>query len=105
MTSTAPAVAVYRSLLRHGKKLQDYNLRSYAIRRTKTGFRNGKSLSGYVSRFCACIAANMLRRFDLFHRQDASAALQEAEQQLQVLKRQSLISGLYPSAKSVMESA
>ena len=60
---------------------QDYNFRMYALRRTRTGYSEARDLAG----------------------DSAAAALAYGRDQLQVLKRQALISQLYPSALSVME--
>jgi len=73
--------SLYRSLLREARKMSDYNFRSYALRRVKTGFENNRHLVG----------------------EDAQRALQEGQIQFETLKRQSMISQMYPSATSVMD--
>lgn len=39
-------LALYRALLRQGKLLQDYNFRSYALRRIKAGYQRHQHLQG-----------------------------------------------------------
>eukprot|EP00934_Nitzschia_sp_Nitz4_P000772 Nitzschia sp. Nitz4//scaffold146_size56529//10442//10866//NITZ4_006570-RA/size56529-augustus-gene-0.2-mRNA-1//-1//CDS//3329536617//772//frame0 len=81
MTSAA-TITLYRTMLRQAKQMNDYNFRSHAVRRVKAGFHQNKALTG----------------------EEATAAFQEGEKQLQVLQRQVIIGKLYPSARSVMES-
>ena len=40
---------------------------------------------------------------NLHNREEAQAAIQEGQQQLEVLRRQAVLGKLYPSARSVME--
>jgi len=68
--------------MRQAKRMNDYNFRSYAIRRVRAGFDRNLLLEGDAAR----------------------AALKEGEEQLAMLTRQSAISRLYPSAQSVMEA-
>mmetsp|Transcript_27832 Transcript_27832/g.46029 ORF Transcript_27832/g.46029 Transcript_27832/m.46029 type:complete len:85 (+) Transcript_27832:113-367(+) len=76
------AVHLYKRLMREARQMQDYNFRMYAIRRIRAGYNQNRVLQG----------------------QAADEALLEGEKQLAVLTRQSVISRLYPSAKSVMET-
>lgn len=39
------------------------------------------------------------------NREEAAAAIQDGERQLEVLKRQVILGKLYPSARSVMEAS
>mmetsp|Transcript_16796 Transcript_16796/g.22990 ORF Transcript_16796/g.22990 Transcript_16796/m.22990 type:complete len:84 (-) Transcript_16796:398-649(-) len=80
MTSTQ--LSLFRTLLREAKKMNDYNFRSYAVRRVKTGFNANRNLQG----------------------EEATAAITEGVKQLEVLKRQVVLGQLYPSEHSVMES-
>ncbi len=41
-----PPIHLYRSMLRVSKQVNDYNFRSYAIRRVKTGWRLNQNLIG-----------------------------------------------------------
>ena len=50
------------------------------------------------------ISAFFLSLLIFCDRQEAAAAIQEGQQQFQVLKRQATIGKLYPSAASVMDS-
>jgi len=67
--------------MRQARQVNDYNFRSYAVRRVKTGFYMNRDLQG----------------------DEAAAALTEAQEQLEVLRRQVIVGNLYPSARSVME--
>lgn len=78
---TTTTLNLYRSLLRQAHSMKDYNFRSYAMRRVKVGFKKSSHLQG----------------------EEAAAAIKEGEKQLAMLQRQAALSGMYPSAKSVME--
>lgn len=82
MSSATKSISLYRALLRNARSITDYNFRSYAIRRIKHGFEKNRSLSGEA----------------------LEAAFKEGESNLAVVQRQSTLSKLYPSARSVMES-
>ncbi|KAL7465432.1 hypothetical protein ACHAXS_005756 [Conticribra weissflogii] len=81
MSSPQAPMALFRSLLREAKKVDNYNFRHYAIRRTRAGFTANRDLTG----------------------NEAVVALQEGQEQLEVLKRQVVLGTLYPSSRSVME--
>eukprot|EP00978_Attheya_sp_CCMP212_P016066 scaffold41806_cov49-Attheya_sp.AAC.3 len=84
MTAVAAATApttLYRSLLREARKVKDYNFRSYALRRVKTDFVANRELKGG----------------------ETTNAINQGLQHLDMLKRQSALSQLYPSVLSVME--
>eukprot|EP00579_Thalassiosira_antarctica_P007980 CAMPEP_0201882730 /NCGR_PEP_ID=MMETSP0902-20130614/14373_1 /ASSEMBLY_ACC=CAM_ASM_000551 /TAXON_ID=420261 /ORGANISM="Thalassiosira antarctica, Strain CCMP982" /LENGTH=84 /DNA_ID=CAMNT_0048411319 /DNA_START=71 /DNA_END=325 /DNA_ORIENTATION=- len=81
MSASNASLSLFRTLLRESKKVDNYNFRHYAIRRVKVGFQLNKDLTG----------------------NEAGLAFREGEEQLDILKRQVVIGGLYPSAKSVME--
>lgn len=74
-------LGLFRSLLRQAGRMEDYNFRAYAQRRVAMGFQEGKALSG----------------------EQAAREYQEGLKNLEMLKRQVLISHLYPSKRSVME--
>jgi len=78
----ASSTSLLRSLLREAGKMNDYNFRSYALRRVKGGFQKNQSLQG----------------------SEAAAAIQVGQEQLEVLKRQAIIGNLYPSETNVMET-
>ena len=74
-------LSLFRGLLRHAGRMEDYNFRSYAKRRVVLGFTEGKGLSGEA----------------------AAREYQEGLKNLEMMKRQALLSHLYPSKRSVME--
>ena len=45
---TQPPVLLFRRLMREAKRMNDYNFRSYAIRRVRAGFDRNLLLEGYV---------------------------------------------------------
>jgi Complex 1 protein (LYR family) len=110
-------LSLYRALIRQGQQVKDYNFRSYAIRRTKAGFRRNRNLRGYVRSLCCAFfftVTEVVRYahtilysshvfFMKFVREEAAAALRDGEEQLKILQRQAVVSQLYPSARSVME--
>ncbi|CAL1528054.1 unnamed protein product [Lymnaea stagnalis] len=76
-------LSLYKQLLKEGNKLTDYNFRMYAIRRTKDAFKGYKNLN------------------------DASEIqilIKKATENLEMLKRQALLSQLFGSNKLVIES-
>mmetsp|Transcript_22807 Transcript_22807/g.54031 ORF Transcript_22807/g.54031 Transcript_22807/m.54031 type:complete len:86 (+) Transcript_22807:140-397(+) len=79
---TQPTISLFRRMMREARHFNDYNFRAYAIRRVRGGFEKNRMLEGDA----------------------AQAALQEGHNQLSALTRQSIISRLYPSAQSVMET-
>jgi hypothetical protein len=81
------SLSLYRSLLREAKKVDNYNFRLYAIRRIKAGYRSN-------------IQSN-----DNNKAENAELAYRDGIEQLNVLKRQSIVGNLYPSARSVMETS
>ena len=75
-------LGLFKSLLKESRKMSDYNFRSYAVRRTRQGFREGK----YVS-------------------PDLATQLYESGiSQLAMLHRQQIISNLFPGVESVMSA-
>jgi hypothetical protein len=82
IVSQAQKLALYRNLIRVSKNYQNYNFREFALRRSRWGFR------------------------DHVNDTDANAIKTQYDYgcaQLAILKRQVLISTLYPDAVSVME--
>jgi hypothetical protein len=73
--------ALYRSLLRSSKSLPDYNFRAYTARRITASFKANRSLPPT----------------------EASIALTEGKAQLELIRRQGIVGGLYPQEKNVME--
>lgn len=74
--------SLMRSMLRAARQFQDYNLRKYAERRTILGFRENVSASS----------------------SDIPALVTEARKALAMMKRQSSISEMFQSGRSVMSS-
>ena len=60
LMSTMAPLTLYRSLLRQGKLIKDYNFRSYALRRVKTGFQENRGLQGCVRLHLRWIGLEML---------------------------------------------
>eukprot|EP00569_Conticribra_weissflogii_P002762 CAMPEP_0171338284 /NCGR_PEP_ID=MMETSP0878-20121228/7240_1 /TAXON_ID=67004 /ORGANISM="Thalassiosira weissflogii, Strain CCMP1336" /LENGTH=84 /DNA_ID=CAMNT_0011840055 /DNA_START=93 /DNA_END=347 /DNA_ORIENTATION=- len=81
MSSPQAPISLFRSLLREANKVDNYNFRHYAIRRTRAGFAANREMTG----------------------NEAVVALNEGQEQLAVLKRQVVLGKLYPSSRSVME--
>ena len=75
--SLVEARALYRNLLKASMRFQDYNFRSYFVRRTKEEFRRGEL---------------------------TSESLALGKSQLEVLQRQATLQSLYPSPKSILET-
>lgn len=81
MNPSKPQVlSLLRSFLRHGSKITNYNFREHAKRRALQGFRANRALTG----------SELQSKFD------------EGRVQLEVLKRQAVISQLYPDMGSVI---
>lgn len=75
--------SLLRSLIRHTSKITNYNFRSHAMRRVKAGFAANRTASG--------AELSLLYTFGL--------------KQLDIAKRQSLVSQLYPDTmSSVMQT-
>ena len=79
MSTTAAVSTLYRSLLRQGRKFDDYNIRSYAERTIKTQFRESS-------------------------REAVEKRMEFGQKQLDLLNRQSTLSAFYPSGDSVMDA-
>ncbi|XP_059145891.1 LYR motif-containing protein 4-like [Physella acuta] len=75
-------LSLYKQLLRESNKLSDYNFRMYALRRTKDAFKENKA------------ETNVTKIQDL---------VAKAKENLDILKRQALISHLFGSNKLVIE--
>ncbi|KAF9947179.1 LYR motif-containing protein 4 [Modicella reniformis] len=76
-------LGLYRSLLHHSSKFAAYNFRDYAIRRTRDAFHTAKNETDP---------------------EKIQALIQKAQKELEVIKRQSLISQLYGGEKLVVET-
>lgn len=79
----AEVLALFRSLLRTGRRFSDYNIREYTKRRTIDAFRHNQNLSDPSS---------------------VSTAYSDGKSQLEIAQRQALVYQLYaPKIKNVME--
>ena len=75
-------LSLYRVMLRNANKMQNYNFRSHAARRVKVAFLEGKNLSP----------------------SEADAKYKAGLEQLGILKRQAIISNLFPETQSIMQN-
>ncbi|CAH0493358.1 hypothetical protein KXD40_008313 [Peronospora effusa] len=84
-SSSSSVLRLYRAMLGNAAKFDNYNFRSYAVRRVKEEFRKNKTLKpGSL---------------------EQEKVLELARQQVDVLYRQMIVSKLYPPhVKSVMET-
>lgn len=80
MTSRRLVLNLYHSLLDNAKRLDNYNFREHALRKIKWNFRKYKHVK----------------------HDEAIELYKVGNAELEVLKRQALISQLYPEEKSVM---
>ncbi|KAF9549005.1 LYR motif-containing protein 4 [Mortierella hygrophila] len=76
-------LTLYKDLLHHSSKFAAYNFRDYAVRRTRDAFHAAKNETDPAK---------------------IEALIHKGEQQLEVVKRQSLISQLYSGEKLVVEN-
>ena len=81
-SSRAPVLALYRSLLRASSGFTNYNFRAYALRSVRDRFRANVGLSDAEA---------------------VAAALHDGRQQLELVKRQTVISQLFPQEAHAME--
>lgn len=80
---TRPQVLkLYKQFVKNAKQFSDYNFREYFLRRTRSGFKENMSVRDPVK---------------------LAAAYEEAQKNLGVLKRQSVISQMYTFDKLVVE--
>ena len=82
MSSKATTLTLYRSLLRASGGFTNYNFRDYALRSVRERFRANVALS---------------------EPEAVSAAVHEARYQLDLVKRQTVVSQLFPQGKHAME--
>lgn len=83
MSPSRDALVLYRSLLRAATGFTNYNFRSYALRSVKDRFRANAGLTDAT---------------------EIAAAMHEARTQLDLVKRQTLVSQLFPQGKHAMET-
>lgn len=81
MTTRSHALALYRSLLRNANKINNYNFRLHALRRTKSHFQESRHLS----------------------QEEANIKYAWGLEQLKLLERQKILGTLYPDVANVIE--
>lgn len=82
MSNRIPVLSLYKRLIKESNKFSSYNFREYAKKRIKDEFEANKQLKD----------SNQLKTL-----------IQKGEQSFDLIKRQALISRLYPAEKSVIE--
>ena len=82
MSSRSSALGLYRSLLRASSGFTNYNFREYARRSVRDRFHANVGLSDAEA---------------------IAAAMHDGRQQLELIKRQTVISQLFPQGKHAME--
>ncbi|GIL82816.1 hypothetical protein Vretimale_8186 [Volvox reticuliferus] len=83
MNAGAEARALFRALLREGRRFPNYNIREYVQRRAKEGFHEAASITDPVA---------------------AESLLQYGRKELEIVKRQSFVYQLYGrKVKNVLE--
>jgi LYR motif-containing protein 4 len=82
VVNKAAVLSLFRSLSREGRKFTDYNFRDYARRRIGAGFRENVGLKSS---------------------EDISEQYKLGLDQLASVKRQAMVSSLYPEMISVMD--
>ncbi|XP_019629821.1 PREDICTED: LYR motif-containing protein 4-like isoform X1 [Branchiostoma belcheri] len=75
-------LSLYKKILRESKNFSSYNFRMYALRRTRDGFRANKDVTDPAK---------------------IQELIKQAEDSLQVIKRQVVIGQLYSTDKLVIE--
>lgn len=81
MVAKSQAISLMRSMLRESRKFDNYNFRAHAMRRVVGGFRESSKLEGKA----------------------AEDKFKWGEGQLNLLKRQRVISQMFPEEESIMQ--
>ena len=81
--ATPAGLPLYRQLLRAARGFTNYNFREHALRCVREDFRRGAALTDA---------------------EEIAAAQRRGGEQLRMLKRQSMVSQLFPQEKHAMES-
>lgn len=81
-TSKNHVLKLYKTMLRESQKFSSYNYRQYALRRIRDSFRAGRSLADSTK---------------------IMEAVQKAEENLEMIKRQVVVGNLYAAEKLVIE--
>ncbi|KAI8144067.1 hypothetical protein BJV82DRAFT_513682 [Fennellomyces sp. T-0311] len=77
----AQVLSLYRDFIRYGSKLSSYNFRAYAVRRSRDAFRAHADESDPTK---------------------IASLIDKAKQDLEVVKRQAIISSLYSSGEKLV---
>ncbi|XP_055294765.1 LYR motif-containing protein 4 [Sitodiplosis mosellana] len=80
--SKGQVLSIYKQLLRESQKFNSYNFRNYALRRIRDAFKDNKSLS---------------------QAQEVQKQYQFANENLDIIKRQTIIGKLYSSDRLCIE--
>ena len=72
---------LFRSLMKEGRNFPEYQLKNYIQRRVREDFRKNRSLAG----------------------EEAKAAISFGNEQLELIKRQSVVRSLYQAPKTFVE--
>ncbi|XP_056648595.1 LYR motif-containing protein 4 isoform X2 [Diorhabda sublineata] len=80
--SKPEVLKLFKSMIRESKKISSYNFREYAIRRIRDGFKENKILS---------------------NPKEVQIAIQKAQSDLDIIKRQVIVGQLYSAEKLVIE--
>jgi hypothetical protein len=80
--SRSAALSLYKQLLKVSSGWKNYNFREYSIRRTKEEFRKNKAVTDPAA---------------------IEQLLAKARENLEVIRRQSLISNMYAKEQSILE--
>ncbi|XP_076269135.1 LYR motif-containing protein bcn92 isoform X2 [Rhynchophorus ferrugineus] len=83
MSTRNQVLKLYKMLLRESEKFESYNFRSYAVRRVKDAFRENQNLGN----------GNALRE-----------KISEGHKNLEIIKRQVLISQMYKTDRLIIEN-
>ncbi|BFZ13440.1 hypothetical protein BsWGS_16479 [Bradybaena similaris] len=79
----AGILSLYKQMLKESKQITEYNFRLYFLRRIKDAFKENKNVADTAQ---------------------IQALIGRAEENLDILKRQAMISQMYGSGKLVIES-
>ncbi|XP_044743735.1 LYR motif-containing protein 4 [Chrysoperla carnea] len=80
--SRSKILQLYKNLIKESSKFEAYNYRNYALRRIRDGFKENKNVSDV---------------------DQISKLIEKAENNLNIIKRQALLSQVYSTDKLVIE--
>jgi hypothetical protein len=82
MASKSKILSLYKTLIKESNKFSSYNFREYAKRRIKYEFEENKAVT---------------------QKETVRLLLKQAESKLESLKRQVIVSQLFPAGKNIIE--